>query len=364
MNKYFKALSKKRLLFIGVFFLVSFYFLVLKSILYESQTSLIVRDLTTKSSAGGFDLSFLGSSASSQVQDSKVVEEYLLSLDMFMILDAEFKLTEHFKSSKLDIIERLRENSKTEDILKFYRKRIRVEYDEVSGILHIAYAHTDPQVAQNILSFLVKHVEHEFNEFNRKKAKKQLVFIEQEFEKTKEKMDVSSKKLEAYQNKNLLLDPSAEATSSSSIIASLESTLMQKQIQYATQKDYLNENSHELKALQNEINEISKSIEKEKKSLTGSGKDRLNRVLFEYEQLKIQLEFDIEVYKNALIQLETTKIEVLKEAKVLSVLSVPNLPDGYTYPNKPKVFITIFVVMMLVYGIFSMLIAIIRDHKE
>ena len=78
----------------------------------------------------------------------------------------------------------------------------------------------------------------------------------------------------------------------------------------------------------------------------------------------MQAEFDIEVYKNSLLQLETTKIDVLKEAKTLSVVSKPNLPDGYTYPNKPKVFVTLVIMMLLMYGIFSMLGAIIKDHKE
>ena len=100
------------------------------------------------------------------------------------------------------------------------------------------------------------------------------------------------------------------------------------------------------------------------KGLAGKGETRLNKVLFEYERLKMQLEFDTQVYTNALVQLETIKLDALKEAKTLSVVSKPNLPDGYTYPNKPKVFITLIIVMLLVYGIFSMLSAIIKDHKE
>lgn len=76
------------------------------------------------------------------------------------------------------------------------------------------------------------------------------------------------------------------------------------------------------------------------------------------------LEFDTEVYKNSLIQLETAKIDALKEAKTLSVVSRPNLPDGYTYPNKPKTFLTLIIVIFLVYGISSMLLSIIKDHKE
>jgi capsular polysaccharide transport system permease protein len=139
---------------------------------------------------------------------------------------------------------------------------------------------------------------------------------------------------------------------------------MQKKIEYATMSSYLKEDTYELKALQKEIEEISRSITKERKSLTGTSDDRLNKVLFGYEKLKLQLEFDIEVYKNALIQLETKKLAVLQEAKTLSILTQPNLPDGYTYPDKPKSFITLLFMTLLLYGIVSMLGAIIRDHKE
>ncbi len=189
-------------------------------------------------------------------------------------------------------------------------------------------------------------------------------FVETEFEKAKEKMDASSKRLEAYQNEHLLLDPGSEAAAASGIISELEATLLQKQIQYGTMSGFIKEDNYELKVLQKEIDEIKRLISKERKNLTGSSEDRLNKVLFEYEKLKLAFEFDTEVYKNVLIQLETTKIDVLKEAKTLSILSQPNLPDGYTYPDKPKMFITLLIVTLLLYGIFSMLGTIIRDHKE
>ena len=63
-------------------------------------------------------------------------------------------------------------------------------------------------------------------------------------------------------------------------------------------------------------------------------------------------------------ELEAVKIDVIKEAKALSTVSKPNLPDGHTYPDRPEVFITLIIVMLLLYGISSMLYNIIKDHKE
>ena len=355
---------KSRVFFILLFVLAVTYTMIIKSELYESKTILMVRDMSSSAGASSLGLTLLGVGSSSQLQDSMVVQEYLMSLDIFLLLDKEFKLIKHYKSDKLDFVERLSSNATMEKTFEFYKKRLIINYDEVSGLLHLSYAHTDPQTAKAILEFMVSSVEHALNEFNRRKAKKHLKFIEIEYDKNKQNMDKSSNILEEYQNKHLLLDPTNKASSSSAIIANLEATLTQKRIEYKTKSSYLNSDNYEIVQLKTEINEIASSLANAKKGLTGHSEGRLNKILFEYEKLKLQVEFDIEVYKNTLIQLETSKIDVLKEAKTLSVVSKPNLPDGYTYPNKPKVFITLVIVMLLGYGIFSMLGAIIKDHKE
>jgi len=363
MKKKFRKINSK-IIFLIIFILLSVYFLFIKAELYESQTSLIVQDLSSSSPASNIGLQLLGVGSSSQLQDSMVVKEFLESLDMFLILDKKFGLIQHYKSDKIDFIERLRSDATIEDDLKFYQKRLKVHYDETSGILHIAYAYTDAKTTQKILEFMIKQVEYALNEFNRKKAKKQLSFIELEYKKNKEKMLKSVATLQKYQNEHLLLDPETQATSSSALIADLESKLSQKKIEYKTKSTYLNSDNYELLRLKSEIKEIEHSLVNIKKSLAGKSKNRLNKILFAYNRLKMQLDFDTEVYKNTLLQLETTKLDILKKAKTLSLISKPNLPDGYTYPNKPRVFITIVIAMLLLYGIFAMLLAIIKDHKE
>ncbi len=150
-----------RVSFLLLFLSTSGYFLLLKSELFESRTAVIVRDIGSSAPAGGMELAILGMGSSSQLQDSKVVEEFLRSLDLFQVLDRQFSLVTHFKSDDLDLLERLSADATVEDNLAFYRKRLRIDYDETSGVLHIAYAHTSAQQAQEILQFMVKKVEDE-----------------------------------------------------------------------------------------------------------------------------------------------------------------------------------------------------------
>lgn len=350
--------------FIVTFIVLASYYLLIKAELYESKAAVIVRDLSSTSSFDGFSLALLGGGTSSQLQDSMVVEEYLKSLDVFTLLDSKFQLIEHFKSEKLDIFERLSSSVSMEEILEFYQNRLVTDYDTTSGILYVAYAHTEPEISKQILEFLIKHVESKLNEFNRRKARKQLKFIELQHKKQKEKLAVSSAAFEHFQNEHLIFDPNQSAVSASGIIANLEASLTQKRIELSTLRGYLSEDNYEIKKVKGEISSIEHSITQKKQSLSGKEKQRLNKILFEYEKLKMALEFDTEVYKNTLIQLESTKLDASKEAKTLSVVTKPNLPDGYTYPNKPQVFISLLILMLMGYGIVSMLVAIIRDHKE
>ena len=359
-----KKINKIRVIYGVIFLVLTTYMLFIRTELYESHTALLVEELDSSSPTAGLGLALLGAGPSSQLQDSKVVEEYLHSADMLMKLNKKFGLISEYKSDKYDIVQRLRQDATYEKSLKFYNNMLNTHFDETSGIFHIGYAHSDAQKSKEILEFLVAEVENQINELNRKNAKKQLDFSEGEYFKAKGKMDASSSLLESYQNKNRMLDPAVEATAVTGVISSLEVTLTQKNIEYATKTSYLNEGSYELQALKNEIKEIKNSIDNQKKELSGTSDKRLNKSVFEYEKLKLQFEFDTEVYKNALVQLKTTQGNVVKSAKTLSIISKPNLPDGYTYPDKPRVFITILIVMLLVYGIFTMLSAIIRDHKE
>ena len=362
--RFLKQQPRQRIVFVIIFLLLNLYYMIIKSEEYESSTALIVRSMNQSSPVSRLGLSLLGMGSSSQLQDSMIVEAYLQSLDMYKEVDKKFHLTKYYESDAIDFIERLPKDATVEDVLKMYNRHLIISYDSTSGILHISFLHTNPKKAQEILEYLVSQVGYQLNEFNRRKAKKQLKFVQSEFQKVKEKLDEAVKKVEAYQNKHLLLNPTAEATSKSIIIAKLEASLSQKKLEYATKKRYINDNNFELISLKNQIKEIKKSIENAKKNLTGDKKGRLNRVVFAYEQLKMQLKFTTEVYKNALLQLETTKVEVAKNDKTLSIIIKPDLPDGYTYPDKPRVFITILILTLLLYGIFSMLGSIIKDHKE
>jgi capsular polysaccharide transport system permease protein len=349
--------------FFIIFFLISVvYILFVKSELYESSTSVVIKDLNTKGTQiEGFALL---TPTGSNVKSAFTMKTYLESYDELSTLDKDFDLKKHYMSEKIDIIQRLKVWNKKKEFLSLYRNRLNITFDDVSGILTIAFLHTDPAVAFLIINKLVSDANKKINEYNRVIAKKQLTFIKAQVQDTKKKLLLSTKLLKEFQNKYLMLDPTKTAQTQFSIVANLEVLLMEKKAKLNELMQYMNENNFEVVRVKNEIKETKKTLKKMKKALTSSDNKSLNIYIFEFERLKSMMELDKELYKQSLLQSEQIKTELNKNSKMLLVLTNPYLPDGYKYPQKLKDIVTIMLILLLLYGILSLISAIIEEHKD
>jgi capsular polysaccharide transport system permease protein len=74
--------------------------------------------------------------------------------------------------------------------------------------------------------------------------------------------------------------------------------------------------------------------------------------------------FASDQYKSSLVALEKARIESYKKLKHLVVVQSPTLPDEALEPRKLYNIATLFVVLSLAYGIISMIVATIREHRD
>lgn len=127
----------------------------------------------------------------------------------------------------------------------------------------------------------------------------------------------------------------------------------------------MNEKNFEVIRLKNDIKETQKTLNKMKQKLASKdNKKSLNLYIFEFDRLKSMVELNTELYKQSLLQLEQIKAEINKNSKMLLVLTKPYIPQGYKYPEKLKDIITLLLILGLLYGIISLIEAIIKDHID
>jgi len=292
-----------------------------------------------------------------------VIEKYLKSHDEFTRLDKEFNLTKHFFDD-LDPLQGSKPWYTKEDLLELYQKQLVYIYDQASGIVMLGFLHTDPKKAYEITKRLIEDANARLNEYNKLVAKKQLEYLQNQVEKNKKALEEAIRKLEEFQSKYTEIDPTQTAQSQMGLLANLEATLVERQAKLSDLRQYMSEKSFEIKRLKNEVSNLKSTIAKIKKALANPTKKSINVYIFEFERLKSLVELNKELYKQSLLQLEQLKAEISKNSKLLVLITKPYIPQGYKYPQKLKDTITWILILALLYGIISLIGAIIKEHLD
>jgi len=361
-----KILKNRGFIFIFLlpFLSLASYVIFVQTELYESSSTVLIKDLKSPSIPTNMLTALMPNGTSSNMQDSKLIEKYIYSSEMFNKIDKKFGLKKHYMSKALDPMQRKYSFSSLSDFIKLYKKRVIINYDVTSSTLDISFLHTDAKMAKEILEFIISEAEKKLNMYDKENGNEMLEFIQKQEKHNKKILFNSIEALLDYQNRHKTIDPSIDIKSKSRIVAKLEQEIIQKEIKYANLKQYMNISSVEVKTLKGEIYSLKKKLNDIKSQLSGVSKKELNENLFEFETLKSDVEFNKERYKQTLIQLDMALIQSTQNAKNFIIITKPVISDTYSYPDKVKNIITLFMVLFMVYGILSMVYAIIKDHRD
>jgi len=358
------------LFFLFLFFSISFYILIIQTEKYQSHTNVIIKDLSQQQTASMLGSMLLGET-SSVMQDSKLLELYIQSQEMFLALDKEHNLTSYYSSNQIDFFHRLKKDAllplriaNHENILSAYHRDVSILYDEPSNTLNISFLHADPTIAKKIIQDIIHLSSKTLNRFEKENANVALAALVEQERENKVLFINSIKELILYQNRHQTIDPNVDVQSKSNIVASLESELIQKEVEYKSKLSYLNKDAAEMKFLRDTIYQLQKSIVNVKKQIAGDGKDELNKNVSNFELLKSEVDFNKERYTQTLIKLEETKVQVNQNAKNLIVVTQPTLASTYSEPQKFTDILTLSIILSFLYGILRLILSIIKDHKD
>lgn len=344
-------------------FLMGIYWFVIASDRYVSEAHLVVQQADLPS--GQMDMTgvLAGMLGSSNSSDHYMVNDYLLSVDMLKKLDNKLNLKAHYSDTSHDIFSRLI-RKEIEWFHEYYLAHTKVFQDAKSGVLYITAEAYDPETAQNIVSTLVQDGEQFINGLAHTLAIGQVEFLEGQVAKIYESSIQARKKLIAFQNKNGVLSPQANAESMIGILAQLEAKRIELDAQRSALRSYLVPNHPSIVQLDQQISAINKQSAIEKSKLASPGGQTLNTKVEEFQRLEFDALFTQEVYKTSLAALERGRVEAARTIKRVAILQHPTLPE---YSKQPRRFyntlLFVFVFSILA-GIAHLIMSIIKEHKD
>lgn len=306
----------------------------------------------------------LGASNPSSVEDAFYLKEYINSPDMLLTLDKKLNFYQAFSEGGLDFLNKLPAGESAEGLLRHYRSRISVTYDDRAGLLTLQTQGFSPEFALRFNREVLIESERFINELSHHIAREQLSFAEAEMEKARLRLKISKDELLAYQNSNNVLDPEAQALAANVLVNTLIGQKTQMEAELRNLLTYLRDDAPQVVSLRNAIDSMQAQIESEKGKITAPQGEKLNHMAAEFEEIKSKVAFDNELYKLALTAIEKTRVEAARKLKVLSVISSPQLPQESTFPNTPYLIACWLLVCCLMFGTLKLLLAVIEDHRD
>jgi len=360
-----------KLFFTIIFLITTTYVIFYETERFQSNGVITIRDLSQKQATSSFDM--ILSQTSPVMQDSKLLELYIKSGDMFTFLDRKFNLTAYYSGDKIDVLRRLSKESllpvfslTKENLLEQYNKDLFIIYDTPSTALQVGFAHANPEIAQKIVQSIIDHSGDTLNLLERDNARVALHFLEKQVKESKMSFIDTIKQMIDYQNEHNTIDPNLDVQSKSAILANLESSLIQKTVEFQSGARFMIKKSPEIRIARNTIANLKKEIETVKRQIAGTSgnKKELNESVFDFELLKNDINFSKEIYRQSLVKLEELKTQVNQNIKNLLVINKPSLAERYTYPEKPKRIFTLFIIFGFLYGILISIITLLKDHRD
>ena len=342
--------------------LVVFYYTLIASPRYVSESQFVVKQ------ASSTDVPMLGlaalGSVSSSMRDALILQKYIKSREMAVALDEAVSLKAHYQRGDWDTISKLANNSSTEDYIEYYQNHVAIKHDEMSDVLYVEVQTYDAQYSLTVAKTLLQLSEQFINNLGSKMAQEQMAYAQKEVERSYKVLSENQNTLINFQDKFELYNPEQKSGALASAINGIESQIITQQTELKSLLAFMRKDAPEVKAKQIRVNALKEQLAEEKNRLTNHDKQSLNKINVSFNEIKLNTELALDLYKSSLVSLESVRAEAYKKLKHLLVIEQPALAQQEKYPARLHSIFTWFVCLILIYLIGRLLISIVKEHKE
>ncbi|MES2982340.1 MAG: hypothetical protein V4727_08500 [Verrucomicrobiota bacterium] len=354
--KYFAILY-----FIGILVAIAYTWFFTQDRYITEATFKISRNQATSGAESGIAQLALPGLTDSGSLDSQVAIGYILSSDLLLDLEKQFNLVEHFSSPTRDIVFRLETDALLEERLEYYRKRIIAHYDITTGLTLVTVDTFDPDLSHKIAATVLNRAEAFVNKINHDVADQQLTFVRGEVERTSARVLEIHKELFELQNKHKFINPTEVITASQLAVQEMQLERLRIDGELASLlRD--SPGSPKIETLKSRVRSLNDLIERETAKLSGTERDRLNKILMDFQEIQLKLDTATRLRTGAELLLEQNRSEAASRTRFFSVIQEPFLPEDVALPQRGYVTGTIIVLGFLCFMILRALTNSVFDR--
>ncbi|MDP9422841.1 MAG: hypothetical protein M3Q19_08410 [Pseudomonadota bacterium] len=340
------------------------YFGLLASDVYISQSQFVVRS-PDKPAASGLGVLLKSVGFSNAGDEIFITHDFVKSRDALRSLNENRQVERAFGSPSVSIFDRFNPlgwNGSFEDLYDYYTGKVSVEHNTTSSITTLIVRAFNPQDAKRMNEQLLELAEGLVNRLNTRGEVDLLGYAQREAREAETAARHASQALASFRNTQGVVDPERQATVQLQLVSKLQDELIGARLQLQ-QLQMLAPENPQISLLRTRIAGLSRQIDAELGRAAGGGRS-LSASAVRYQRLVLDREYADKRLTAALASLQEARNEARRKQAYVERIVEPDLPDEALEPRRLRAILATFVVGLIAYGILSMLLAGIREHKD
>jgi capsular polysaccharide transport system permease protein len=160
-----------------------------------------------------------------------------------------------------------------------------------------------------------------------------------------------------------VFDPERQSALQLQQVSKLQDELISAKMQLAQIRGLSPENP-QIPVLQKRVGAIDQEIAAEMAKIAGGGNNSLTNKAADFERLSLERAFADRQLASTMTSLENARNEARRKALYLERIVQPSKPDMAVEPRRLRSIFTVLVMGLIAWGILSMLLAGVREHKD
>lgn len=332
---------------------------------YISESRFVVRAPERSMATGGLGMLLRSAGAGSGGAEAYAARDYILSRDALKELDKDNGLTASYGSRKVSIFNRfdpLGLNGSKESLYQYYLGKVSVGYDAASSIMTLQVRAYAPEDAHRFNTILLRRAENLVNGLSVRAQADMIQLAQSEVDKAQEKVTKTALALARFRDRSGVVDPGQQASVQLQMISKLQDELIATRMRLVQLRRLAADNPQVpvleagIRSLQSEIDEETAKIAGGRESLAGSS--------VEYQRVLLDNQFAEKQLAAAMTAFEEARSEAQRKQAYIERIVEPSLPDQALEPRRLRGILTAFAIGLVAWGVVSMLIAGVREHRD
>ncbi len=340
------------------------YFGFLASDVYISESRFVVRS-PDKPAINGLGLLMKTTGFSNSGDEIYTANDFLNSRDALKAINRNDAFRKAFEQPSISAFDRfggLGFKKNFEALFKYYQSKVKITFDSSTSITMLEVRAYNPADAKRFNEQLLSIAEDTVNRMSERGRRDLTSVAEAEVAEAKGKVQAASVALAEFRDREGLIDPEKQATIQMQMISKLQDELIATRTQLAEVRSLAPANS-QIPVLRTRAAELAREIDDQMGQVAGDKKSLAGSAV-QYQRLSLETQFAEKRLASALASLEEARGEARRKRAYVERVVQPNLPDYAIEPRRLKGIFTTFVLGLIAWGILSMLLAGMLEHRD